>query len=98
LSNGQTLSAAKGRSRSRLRLRDEDVLPFPLRDTLCLRDLVEPLGYACKATAFRLVEEGQFWAYRLHAGAAWRIHAPSFRAYLARSLQGTSGGPPSYVR
>ena len=79
-----------------LRHKDEDILPFPMRDTIYIRDIVEPLGFACKQPATKIVEEGRFLAYRLHPGAAWRIHAPSFREYLSRTLQGVSGGPRAY--
>ena len=66
-----------------LRHRDEDLLPFRLRDTMSSEEALAAMGTANRRIIPELVEEGRFEAYRLVIGAPWRISRPSFVEYLA---------------
>jgi len=74
-----------------LRYRDEDILPFALRDTIGIADAAPMLGYLAKWTATRLCEEGRFESYRLHPCAPWRISLSSLRLYIHGAV---TGEPP----
>lgn len=75
-----------------LRHRDDEILPFPLRDTIAAIDAAAILGYSQKYSVWKLCEEGRFEAYRLHPCAPWRISLPSLQAYLAEITKGIHGG------
>ena len=78
------------------RYRDDDILPFPLRDTIGATDAAPMLGYQVKWSALKLCEEGRFEAYRLHPGAPWRISLPSLQKYLEEITKGIHGGAAAY--
>lgn len=63
------------------RHRDEDLLPFPLSDTIYIKEVQEILGYASRTPIYKMIEEGRFEAYKL---AAWRFSRASLAAYLDR--------------
>jgi hypothetical protein len=67
------------------RLRDRDVLPFPIDETISVSDVRERLD--CSAGVVeRLIDEGVLVAYQLRidqAGVPFRIHAPSLERYIA---------------
>lgn len=65
-----------------LRHRDEDLLPFPLTDTIYLKEACEILGYASARPVMNMIEEGRFEAYFF--AYSWRISRSSLAAYVAR--------------
>ncbi|MGB8887124.1 MAG: hypothetical protein WCC87_10405 [Candidatus Korobacteraceae bacterium] len=67
-----------------LRHRDEDLLPFPLRDTMTAQQALQVLGFAKTDSLVRLIEEGRFEAYQLAQQAPWRVSRASLIAYLDR--------------
>jgi len=64
------------------RHRDEDLLPFPLSDTIGIKEVQDVLGYSTPTPIYKMVEEGRFEAYKL--GMGWRFSRSSFAAYLER--------------
>ena len=79
-----------------LRYRDEEILPFPSRDTIPAIEAAPMLGYLAKWSVWKLCEEGRFEAYRLHPCSAWRISRSSLQAYLSEIKKGIHGGPAAY--
>lgn len=73
------------------RRRDEDLLPFPLSDTIGSLEVLEALGYADRRPMVNLIEEGRFDAYQLVPESAWRISRKSFAAFLAEHVHPQSG-------
>jgi hypothetical protein len=63
------------------RWRDEDLLPFPLRDTITVEAVAAALGRS-KYSVIKLVESGVFDAYRLPSFRNWRISQTSFHHYV----------------
>jgi len=82
--------------RGQLRYRDEEILPFPSRDTIPAIEAAPMLGYLAKWSVWKLCEEGRFEAYRLHPCSAWRISRSSLQAYLSEIKKGIHGGPAAY--
>jgi len=72
------------------RHRDEDLLPFHLRDTVYMPEAAAALGYNAYSSVVKLIDSGCFWAYKLRPQlqSPWRICASSLRAYLDRVLEG----------
>lgn len=69
-----------------LRWRDEELLPFPMRDTVRLEDAMQLLNLGYRATT-ALIEQGGFEAYQLSSlseSAPWRISRRSLEEYAAR--------------
>lgn len=73
-----------------LRHRDEDLLPFPLADTMYSEEATSALGVSKNVLA-HLIEEGRFEAYRMVLsggeavkGSPWRISRASFGQYLIK--------------
>jgi hypothetical protein len=64
------------------RHKDEDLLPFPLADTIYSAEALEALGYMSNKPLVALIEEGCFEAYRLVLDNPWRISRSSFAAFL----------------
>jgi hypothetical protein len=64
-----------------LRHKDEDLLPFPIKDTTTCKVVREALGYSTDSPVLKLLEEGKFECYRLTPGGPWRISASSFTAW-----------------
>lgn len=65
-----------------LRYRDEDVLPFPLRDTISMATALSALGYSRQSSVESLIDMGKIEAYKLLKGGHWRISASSLQKYL----------------
>jgi len=72
------------------RHRDEDLLPFPLSDTIYSAEALAALGYEDRRPLTRLTEEGKFEAYQLWRESKWRISRRSFELFLAK-VKSTSG-------
>jgi hypothetical protein len=72
---------------SLFRHRDEDLLPFPLSDTIDVTRALACVGYESEEGVYGLIEEGAFEAYRILpvAGSPWRISRSSFAAWLDRT-------------
>lgn len=73
---------------SEIEYRDEDLLPFPLADTIYSEEVIVALGVS-KNVLSHLIDERRFEAYRLAfprgratKGSPWRISRSSFREYL----------------
>lgn len=75
-----------------LRHRDEDLLPFPLRDTIGTRDTLGALGFVKVESVIKICQEGLFECYRIHPMGPWRISLSSFHAYLERTMRGVRRG------
>jgi len=69
------------------RHRDADLLPFPLEDTIGVRQVMRVLGYSSEKPVYFMIEEGCFDAYRLSNKMAWRISRSSLAAYVSRVRQ-----------
>ncbi len=69
-----------------MRYRDEDLLPFPLADTICAKEACDLLDLRHPASIVRLVEEGKFEAYQLVPRGPWRISRSSLYAFM-RDIQ-----------
>lgn len=71
-----------------LRHRDEDLLPFPLSDTIYSAEALAALGYEDSRPLVHLIEEGLFEAYQILPAAEktspWRISRSSFAGFLRR--------------
>ncbi|MGC2108233.1 MAG: hypothetical protein WA655_01870 [Candidatus Korobacteraceae bacterium] len=81
-----------------LRHKDEDLLPFPLQDTISAEQALEFLGFAKTDSLVRLIEEGRFEAYQLVPQAPWRVSRRSLLSYLdrLRSPNPASSDPRCY--
>jgi hypothetical protein len=75
-----------------LRHRDEDLLPFPLRDTIGTSEALLALGLAKPESIIKICQEGPFWCYRVHSTGPWRISLSSFNVYLERTMRGVRRG------
>ncbi len=64
------------------RHRDEDLLPFPLSDTIYSAEALRALGHEDRRPLVNLIEEGRFDAYQLIRESAWRISRSSFVRFL----------------
>jgi len=67
------------------RHRDEDLLPFPLSDTIGSAEVLAALGYEARKPLVCLIEEGKFDAYQLIPESVWRISRSSFLRFLHAS-------------
>jgi hypothetical protein len=76
-----------------LRHRDEDLLPFPLSDTMGVSDAKIYLGYDSHAPVLNLIESGAFEAYRLYRQSPWRISRSSFTAWYLKTRNGEKNIP-----
>lgn len=74
-----------------LRHRDEDILPFPLSDTIYSAEVLSALGYEDRRPLVNLIEEGRFDGYRLSAEYMWRISRSSFLRFLKKTQHRESG-------
>ena len=63
--------------------RDEDVLPFPLADTISAEEACAALGKKNKAL-LDLIEGGYFEAYQLMQSEPWRVSRSSLFAFVER--------------
>ena len=76
------------------RHRDEDLPPFPLRDSIPALTAMWTLGFYKKSTwPLHLIEEGHFDAYRLFPEDQWRISRSSLEAFIDRSRRGDGSLP-----
>jgi hypothetical protein len=71
---------------SLFRHRDEDVLPFPLADTLSTTQALQYMAYDSTNPILHMIDEGLFEAYKISNSSAWRISAISLAAFL-RAVQ-----------
>lgn len=80
-----------------LRHRDEDLLPFPLDDTIHSAEALAALGYEDRRPLVYLIEEGHFDAYRLSNEYIWRISRISFKKFLDRTRDKKFTAPRSFA-
>lgn len=66
------------------RHRDEDLLPFPLSDTMTVAEARDAMGYESLTPIYYLCEEGAFEAYQFDKRSPWRISRGSFLDYLGK--------------
>lgn len=64
------------------RHRDEDLLPFPLVDTMGIQHALRYTPWSAEDALYHLIEEGAFWAYRILPSAPWRISRNDFARWL----------------
>lgn len=67
---------------SMFRHRDEDLLPFPLTDTVGVQGAAEALGYVSPTPIRLMIEEGRFEAYQFAPWSPWRISKSSLATYM----------------
>jgi hypothetical protein len=65
-----------------LRHKDEDLLPFPLRDSMTAGQALAILGYSQTESLVAMIEEGCFEAYQLVPQGPWRVSRTSLLTYL----------------
>lgn len=72
------------------RHRDEDLLPFPLSDTIDTRAALAYTAYDSTFSIHKRIEEGAFEAYQILPlrGSPWRISRSSFARWISQSLEG----------
>jgi hypothetical protein len=80
-----------------LRHRDEDLLPFPLTDTIYSAEALAALGYDDRRPLVYLIEEGRFDAYRLSNEYTWRISRTSFKRFLDQTRDKEFTAPRSFA-
>lgn len=70
-----------------LRHRDADVLPFPMSDTISVKECCDILGYSSFTPVYQMIEEGRFEAYQVTPGLTcpWRISRSSLHAFLTKA-------------
>jgi hypothetical protein len=83
-------------SSPKMRYKDEDLLPFPLCDTIKFRDVQQVLGFSSIAPVLKILNAGLFECYRLHPASPWRISKTSFVAYLEKIRIGLTRGAHTY--
>lgn len=66
------------------RHKDEDLLPFPLSDTIYMAEALSILGYESMEAVRSMIEEGLFEGYQLREGGPWRISRSSLAAFLQK--------------
>jgi excisionase family DNA binding protein len=83
------------------RLRDDQVLPFPLAETVGI-DYVKQALHCQDKTVCALIDSGDLVAYKINQDSSrghWRIHLPSVERYIARlhrmARPGNQAGPAS---
>lgn len=67
------------------RYRDEDLLPFPLSETISVAEVEKRLDCS-QRLVIDLIESGVIVAYQIlidARGCPWRIHGPSFERHMA---------------
>jgi hypothetical protein len=82
-------------SNPHLRYRDEDLLPFPLSDTITAKHALELLGLTHRRSMVRLIEEGRFEGYQLVAQSEWRVSRSSLLVYLDKRRARVQPGDPA---
>ena len=68
-----------------LRHRDEDLLPFPLSDTMGAKEALSALGFSCTDSLVEMIEEGLIEAYQLVPQGPWRISRRSLLDLIKKS-------------
>ena len=69
-----------------LRHRDEDLLPFPLQDTMSAPEVLRVLGFAKTPSLVGLIEKGCFEAYQVVPESPWRVSRSSLTAWWERII------------
>jgi hypothetical protein len=65
------------------RWRDDDLLPFPIRDTITVEAVAAALERS-QYSVIKLLEAGAFDAYKLPTSRNWRISQTAFSKYIQR--------------
>jgi hypothetical protein len=73
------------------RWRDADLLPFPITDTVSIKEVTTGLDVT-KEIALNLTEEGAFEAYRIFKGSPWRISKTSLFTFRDRKRAELAAG------
>jgi hypothetical protein len=68
-----------------LRHRDDDLLPFPMSDTIHMKEVMAILGYESHEPVRGMIHEGLFEGYQICEGGLWRISRRSLRAFIDRA-------------
>jgi hypothetical protein len=73
------------------RHRDEDILPFPISDTMSAEEATTLLAYESANHIREMCQEARFDAYQLIPdGSPWRISKISFARYVASLYENSS--------
>jgi hypothetical protein len=67
-----------------LRHRDDDLLPFPMSDTIHMKEVMAILGYESHEPVRGMIHEGLFEGYQICEGGLWRISRSSLAAFLQK--------------
>lgn len=82
------------------RLRDEDLLPFPIADTMLAKEVQQRLSIPCQGV-INLIEQGDLTGYQIliESGgpSPWRIYRPSLDRYLASLHVQASARPAAHA-
>jgi hypothetical protein len=81
------------------RMRDRDLLPFRLDETIYMQQTMDVLDCSINAV-IHLIEEGALTAYKVTlegSGCRWRIYRPSLERYVA-GLHAAAAAPSSRPR
>ena len=65
-----------------MRYRDEDLLPFPLHDTVTAQEAARALGFEGLHPVVNRIESGCFEAYQIMPGSNWRVSRSSLMAFI----------------
>jgi excisionase family DNA binding protein len=79
------------------RHRDEDLLPFPLSDTIYVEEVARILGYDSPSPVRQMIDEGRFEAYKISGFSPWRISRTSLAAYLQGVHEHARLTPPQVI-
>jgi hypothetical protein len=72
-------------SYSFLRHKDEELLPFPMSDTMYVKEAREYLGFDSFQSVRNLLEQAYFEGYKISPSSTWRISRTSFTAFVEKS-------------
>lgn len=67
------------------RHKDEDLLPFPIADTISTREASDILGYDSLLPVQQMIREGHFDAYQISSGYPYRVSRKSLAEFIARA-------------
>lgn len=79
-----------------MRHKDEDLLPFPLSDTIDAKQALSALGFRKLPPLVKLIKEGHIEAYQVVPGSPWRICRSSFTSFVLKARVGLQPGRRAY--
>ncbi len=76
--------------------KDEDILPFPLTDTMWAAEALAVLGFRKLPPLVKLIKGKHFEAYQLVPGSPWRISRSSFTSFVLKARAGLQARGHAY--